>query len=523
MFLSISSRDKNAKALSYILQKNPAVVYSRARREAWNKIKQTLVGSNVSDDSLPVTRKIFLDFCEKPTSTENFVGQLKLSYPDTKATDQELLRISLQLNRHLNGLAEEFTLFFPVYNEQENFYSAVCFSEFPEYKLWDKDVPGADAYVTSKEYALSSLFCRELKDALRTAISGKYRTEEDQKNADTPLDLIIELLPFVTNLPDTKIMDLFRPLGYSGYSPTGSPIGLNNMVVDHSYKNSWQPQKSRVVGLTLQTKKTIKEVLQQFLILIPVIDNFTHVTVLDDLPTELKNFGASWLETHPMKDFISVRFLRYQKRLIDQVSSEEEKKVSESEMEGRLSLGEYRQNWFVSKVKESSPRSVVDAGCGSGRLAEALVKENILEVSAFDCHAKALGHAHRFLKGKANVFFSSLMYFDRRLLNKDMIVLCEVIEHLSDFVLTRTINFIFKIYKPKMVLMSTPNIEHNKFFNILEGQFRHPGHKWEWTKQQGIDWGSQLAKENNYIFEWEGIGQEKEGIYPTQGLIFIRK
>ena len=54
-----------------------------------------------------------------------------------------------------------------------------------------------------------------------------------------------------------------------------------------------------------------------------IIDNFTHVSSLEGLPEELKKYGEGWLESHPLKDFITARFLRYRRKLIRQMHVDE--------------------------------------------------------------------------------------------------------------------------------------------------------------------------------------------------------
>ena len=61
------------------------------------------------------------------------------------------------------------------------------------------------------------------------------------------------------------------------------------------------------------------------------------------------------------------------------------------------------------------------------------------------------------------------------------------VEHLQDAELSLLPKAIFGQIAPWLVLMTTPNVEFNVLFSNLTG-FRHPDHKFEWTRKQFADW-----------------------------------
>lgn len=61
------------------------------------------------------------------------------------------------------------------------------------------------------------------------------------------------------------------------------------------------------------------------------------------------------------------------------------------------------------------------------------------------------------------------------------------IEHLHDHVLSRVPFNIFGYIRPKLVIVTTPNAEFNVLFPDFN-RFRHPDHKFEWTRKQFEDW-----------------------------------
>ena len=65
--------------------------------------------------------------------------------------------------------------------------------------------------------------------------------------------------------------------------------------------------------------------------------------------------------------------------------------------------------------------------------------------------------------------------------------LCFSIEHLDPPVLARVPTAVFRDMQPKTVIVSTPNSEFNILFPDFHG-FRHPDHRFEWTRSQFRQW-----------------------------------
>ena len=68
-----------------------------------------------------------------------------------------------------------------------------------------------------------------------------------------------------------------------------------------------------------------------------------------------------------------------------------------------------------------------------------------------------------------------------------MVMVCCSIEHLEDEVLAKFPSNVFGQINPKVVILTTPNAEFNVLFPNFSG-FRHPDHKFEWTRSQFQDW-----------------------------------
>jgi 3' terminal RNA ribose 2'-O-methyltransferase Hen1 len=447
------------------------------------------------------------------------------------AASPEAQKLSYLLVKHPEKVfkKDNLTAFYTKY-QQDCAEICICV-EYPEYKLWfESNAADADSYVTDREYALSSLFCKELRTSFATAISGQYPS--DPSLQDLEMDFTVAFLPLATNMDAEKVMQLFLGCGYD-----------TNILIETTSPPDYLPKKNRVLSIILFKHGKLSQILRDILVLIPVIDNYLHHMVSDSMVEQLEKYAREWLLTHPLRDLIKTRYLRYKKDLIKKVGdgevAEKEKGISEDELEKRIGLSEYRTQWFVNNLK-SPPgvlnpniRSVVDAGCGSGRLTEEILKLNLPETVAMDCSTRAITLARRFAKG-ATVKFGSLCYYDPELCGKDCFVLQEVIEHMEPFQLAIATENIFGKYKPRVVLITTPNSEYNINWGIT---LRHRDHKFEWTSAQAHEWALGVANKYNYVFNSiSPIGQNlipkvngvsidtvTTGIWPTHGIILVRQ
>ena len=118
----------------------------------------------------------------------------------------------------------------------------------------------------------------------------------------------------------------------------------------------------------------------------------------------------------------------------------------------------------------------------------------------------------------------SLTYRDRRLEGFDAAVLLEVIEHLEPRRLPSFESAIFGHTQPPCVVITTPNAEYNPLFPSLPaGRFRHPDHRFEWSRQEFEVWGNAIAQEYGYEVEFSAIGAVDDRLGgPTQLAVFTR-
>ncbi|XP_017880893.1 uncharacterized protein LOC108625403 isoform X2 [Ceratina calcarata] len=100
---------------------------------------------------------------------------------------------------------------------------------------------------------------------------------------------------------------------------------------------------------------------------------------------------------------------------------------------------------------------------------------------------------------------------DKKLENTDAVICIELIEHLYPNELTDLPHNIFGYIQPKLVVITTPNADFNVLFPNFSG-FRHPDHKFEWTRQQFQDWAENVtSRYPDYEVKFDGICKGPEG------------
>jgi len=98
----------------------------------------------------------------------------------------------------------------------------------------------------------------------------------------------------------------------------------------------------------------------------------------------------------------------------------------------------------------------------------------------------------------------------------------EVIEHLDVARLRAFERVLFEQAHPRVALITTPNSEYNaRFESLPAGQFRHPDHRFEWTRAEFESWGRGIAERFGYAVRFEGIGEADASLgAPTQMAVF---
>jgi 3' terminal RNA ribose 2'-O-methyltransferase Hen1 len=329
---------------------------------------------------------------------------------------------------------------------------------------------------------------------------------------------------------ESLLRNLFEPLGYQ--------VKAERIPLDQEF-----PQWGNSPYLTVELQNTIRlsELLSHLYVLIPVLDDDKHYWVGEEEVEKLLRHGEGWLNSHPAKNEITKRYLKRQYRLtraalaqlteednpdldnIDQQQNQEEEVTEKT-----LSLNQLRLNTVLTTLKAKNVKNVIDLGCGEGNFLKLILQENCFEkITGVDVSYRILEIARERLEGlhlprhkweKLKLIQGALTYQDKRFYGYDGATLIEVIEHLDLPRLEALERVVFEFAKPKLVIVTTPNIEYNvKFENLETSKLRHKDHRFEWTRQEFQDWANNVAQKFGYQVEFQSIGEEDTIVCsPTQ-------
>ncbi|MFO0916868.1 MAG: 3' terminal RNA ribose 2'-O-methyltransferase Hen1 [Planctomycetaceae bacterium] len=390
-------------------------------------------------------------------------------------------------------------------------------------------------YVNDRPYVASSFLSVAISQVFGTAMSGRCKDRQDLADTAIPLMARLEVLP-VRGGADF-LQRIFEPLGYT--------VEAQRHPLDEQFPE-WG--ESPYFSVTIAGTKKLSELLTHLYVLIPVFENQKHYFVGDDELEKLLEKGAGWLASHPEKEQITRRYLRHRSSLyrealarlvedepIDDADEEATALGPEESLEQTVSLNEQRHGTVLAALRGSGARSVLDLGCGEGKLLRDLLADRQFErIVGMDVSIRSLEIAHRRLNldrlperqaERIKLIHGSLIYRDQRLANFDAAAVVEVIEHLDPPRLSAFERMVFEFARPKTVVLTTPNSEYNvKWETLPAGQFRHADHRFEWTRQEFQDWANRIAGLHRYKVRFVPVGPVDEVVgSPTQMGVFERK
>lgn len=389
-------------------------------------------------------------------------------------------------------------------------------------------------YVNDRPYVSSSFLSVAISKVFSTAMNGRCSKMPELVDQKWPFEVKIS----VVSAPkggELLIRKLFEPLGYE--------VSVERHILDEKF-TEWGDSKY----YTLELKNTIRlqDLLSHLYVLLPALDNDKHYFVSQNEVEKLISKGKDWLEEHPEKEQIVNRYLinlrSLSKQALDQLQSEEEllqskqeeQEISTELQEKKKSLHMQRLLAVALKLKESGAETVLDLGCGEGKLIKLLIKERqFRKIAGMDISFSELKKAKDrlrwdemplMMKDRIDLFQGSLTYRDKRLDGFDAAALVEVIEHMDENRLEAFEKVIFEHSRPDNVILTTPNQEYNVVFeNMDEGQMRHNDHRFEWTRKEFADWSNNIAEKHAYKVDFFPLGEEHETFGPPSQMAVFKK
>lgn len=391
-----------------------------------------------------------------------------------------------------------------------------------------------DQYVNDRPYVASSLLSVVLARWFNSALGGRCERKLELAAQKLPLEVRLAAVPCRDG--EAFLRQLFEPLGYEVEA------------IRHDLDATMPALgPSRLFTVTLRSNRRLSELLTHLYVLIPVLDDRKHYWVGDDEVEKLLRRGEGWLESHPAREAIVSRYLVHQRGLVrdaiarltadegsEEESTAEQKDAHEEALERPISLNERRLDAVHGLFKASCAAKVLDLGCGEGKLLGRLLAEpQFAEIVGIDVSGRVLDTAESRLKldrlapkqrERIRLLHGSLTYRDRRLRGFDAASVMEVIEHLDPPRLRAFERVVFESARPRLVAVTTPNAEYNVMWPSLRaGQFRHPDHRFEWTRTEFQRWATDVAARFGYSVEFRSIGDDDEAVgSPTQMAVFTQ-
>lgn len=397
-------------------------------------------------------------------------------------------------------------------------------------------------YVNDRPYVASSFLSVAIAQVLRSALAGICKERPELPTLPIPL---VARLPCVPCRGGEQLLrKLFEPLGYA--------VACERIPLDTSDPTDTSWGMAPYWSVELARSCPLRELLTHLYVLLPVLDDDKHYYIGDEEVDKLLRFGDGWLADHPERETITTRYLKHRTGLtrtaLARLAEAESESVSlaneeaqllardlaEESLERPMNLNDERLHAVVELLRAAEVSTVLDLGCGEGKLLARLLKhKQFTRVVGVEVAHVSLERAERRLhlgdmpekqRARVELLHGSLVYRDRRLDGFDAAACVEVLEHID---LTRLPAFeraLFAGARPGLVLITTPNREYNQRFEHLPaGAMRHSDHRFEWTRAEFSAWAHAVAARNAYAVELTTIGPvDPELGAPTQMGVFRR-
>ena len=427
-------------------------------------------------------------------------------------------------------------------------------------------------YVNDRPYSSSSFLSVAITRVFRNAMAGT--SKERPELAATPIPLTARLAAVPCRGRDTVVEELFGPLGYrvSEETAASEPVGFHRNItlkadkrlselLTHLYvlvpvldnrKHYWigpeeidkllkrggdwlqqHPQRGFIIDRYLKHRRHLAHEATERLGPIgeEAEEGENAEARIDGRPagdeSELAN-GSDGTSAPTSRD----------KPAAESTETPEQPKAANGKAGAPgpkpPKLHERRLTFVIETLEKHGARTVADIGCGEGALLARLLGNAAIDrMTGVDASPRTLEKAARRLKlrrlkeaerERVTLLQGGLTYADERLEGHDAVTLVEVIEHVDPERLGTVEKMVFGRLRPRVAIVTTPNIEYNARFEFLRpGGLRHRDHRFEWTRAEFEAWATRTARTHGYEVETGGVGEpDAELGQPTQTGVFTR-
>jgi 3' terminal RNA ribose 2'-O-methyltransferase Hen1 len=410
---------------------------------------------------------------------------------------------------------------------------------------WDR---GIASYVEPMPFLAASHMSQALSSALGSAMNGVLASKDPVIDARVkevggkPLPITIKV--GAVRCSPYMISRLFEELGWTVV------VESHELNVPNVAKDDDRP----LHVFTLTGEATVADALTQLYVLLPVLDPSRHYFYDESEARKLFDKGGEWLKNHSSRDLIISRYLskskelreyarklfgRFEDTLLFDEDVAELEQLARDEWQDPDDNTPHQQRHarIVGDIAAWGARSVIDLGCGEGKLLERLVRiAPDMRVVGIEPSAREIERARKKLSNnpgknldpRVEFVHGSAMYGDERFKGLDVAVLSEVIEHVDEDRLSLLARSVFGIMAPRRVIITTPNGDYNKVFGFVPGEFRHADHRFEWTRAECLAWVDGITAAYDYEAEITPVGGRNADADESDGevshyIVFTKK
>ncbi|NII41270.1 3' terminal RNA ribose 2'-O-methyltransferase Hen1 [Curtobacterium flaccumfaciens] len=411
-------------------------------------------------------------------------------------------------------------------------------------KRYGADAQALSRYVNDRPYASTSMLALAIGQVFRSAMGGRSASRPERAAEALDLELALTSVPSEVDEHGIGLATrLFAPLGWD-VEETRRPLD--------DTRPEWGD--AATVGLRLRGRVRLADALRQLTVLLPVLDDAKHYWVGDDEVGMLLRRGEGWLAAHPLRELITTRSLAHQRSLVDDATSRllgldgaagdggaVDTAVDEAPADddgttapSETPLYRRRAEAVLTALADVQAHTVADVGCGEGALLRHLFADrSFTTIIGTDVAPRELARAERRLRlddvsdeqrARVRLLQSSVTYSDDRIAGLDAAVLMEVVEHVDPERLPALEASVFQAARPAAVVVTTPNAEHNvRFASLAAGRFRHPDHRFEWTRDEFRTWAQAVGDRHGYTVEHRPVGDDDPEVGPPTQLALFRR